>query len=297
MRERSEPSSSSVDERSESTGVRLMRERSADRAWLTVVAVVALAVAGAAVVPALTDARPANEVPVGEVDAAADPTAESWSAVPSADLALASAPSGVPQASNVSAERARVRAATNGSHVFVRVSWDDPTVDRNAASPRRFADAVAVQFPANASAHPPIAMGGPENRVNVWYWRAGGSTEELLAGGAGSTTPFADRAVDAAAARENGTWHVTFVREAGLDGNRTAFAGDRDVDVAVAVWNGSNGERAGRKAVSEWHYLATGPGPQGPPYETILWTVAGLAILFVTLVTVEGVRRTRGERA
>ncbi|QPV63581.1 DMSO reductase [Halosimplex litoreum] len=271
---------------------------SPDRSWLGVVALVVLAVVGAAVLPTLTSARPANEVPVGDVGAnATDPTAESWTGVPSVELALASAPSGLPGASNVSTTTAQVRTATNDSHVFVRVSWPDATADRNASDLREFPDAVAVQLPENESARPPIAMGGTSNRVNVWYWTGTSRTEELLAGGAGTTTSFDRSAVDTEAVREDGEWHVAFTREAEMGGNRTDLSGERDVDVAVAVWNGSYGERAGRKAVSEWQYLAMGPGPQGPPYETILWTVAGLAVLFVSVVTIEGVRRTRGEPA
>ncbi|WP_459192029.1 ethylbenzene dehydrogenase-related protein [Halosimplex sp. J119] len=268
------------------------------RSWLTVSALVVVAVVAAAALPTLSSARPANEVPVGEVGAnASDPTAEAWTTVPSVEMALSSAPSGLPEAGNVSVNHAKVRTATNDSHVFVRVSWEDATADRNASSPREFADAVAVQLPENESARPPIAMGGTDNRVNVWYWTGDGGTEELLAGGAGTTTEFERPAVDSEAVHENGEWAVTFTREAELAGNRTDLSNEQDIDVAVAVWNGSYHERAGRKAVSEWHYLAMGPGPQGPPYETILWTVAGLAILFVTVVTIEGVRRTRGEAA
>lgn len=274
------------------------RQTGAGRSWLTVTAVVVLAVVGAAALPSLSSARPANEVPVGEVGASAtDPTAEAWTTVPSVELALSSAPSGLPGASNVSVTHAQVRAATNDSHVFVRVSWPDDTADRNITGPRSFVDAVAVQLPENETARPPIAMGGAENRVNVWYWTGAGTTEELLAGGAGTTTDFRETAVSTEAVHEGGEWHVTFTREAAMAGNRTDLSGEQDVDVAVAVWNGSYHERAGRKAVSEWQYLAMGPGPQGPPYETILWTVAGLAILFVTVVTIEGVRRTRGEPA
>ncbi|MFB6139816.1 MAG: ethylbenzene dehydrogenase-related protein [Halosimplex sp.] len=276
-----------------------MREGSrSDRSWLVVTGLVVLAVLAAAVLPSLSSARPANEVPVGDVGAnATDPTAEAWTTVPSVELPLSSAPSGLPEASNVSVDRAQVRAATNGSHVFVRVSWPDATTDRNVTGPRDFLDAVAVEVPENASANPPIAMGGAGNRVNVWYWAGDGTTEELLAGGAGTTTRFDESAVDARVVHEDGEWHVAFTRPAAGEGNRTDLSGEQDVDVAVAVWNGSYHERAGRKAVSEWHYLAMGPGPQGPPYETILWTVAGLAILFVAIVTIEGVRRTRGGAA
>ncbi len=40
-----------------------------------------------------------------------------------------------------------------------------------------------------------------------------------------------------------------------------------------SCWNGSNMERSGTKAVSEWYHFPLGPGPQGPPYESTgpLW--------------------------
>jgi len=265
-----------------------------ERGDLVVALVILAAVVGAATLPMVTSARPANEVPVSSVDAGANATAEEWTRVPSVTMALSSAPSGLPAASNVSVRAASVQAATNESHAFVRVSWADATADRNITGPREFADAVAVQVPEAPAERPPIAMGGSGNRVNVWYWAGGGPTEELLAGGAGTTTDFNETTVATDAAHRNGRWHVTFAREIAAEGNRTDLSVDRDVDIAVAVWNGSYHERSGRKAVSEWHYLAMGPGPAGPPYETILWGVAGLAVLFVTLVTVEGVRRTRG---
>lgn len=265
---------------------------------VAVAALVALTVLGAATLPAVSSARPANEVPVESVGAdAADPTASAWTDVPAVTMSLSSAPSGLPEASNVSVQRARLQAATNGSHAFLRVSWPDATADRNVTGPREFFDAVAVQVPTNESARPPIAMGGTDNQVNVWYWSGDGSTEELLAGGAGTTTEFVESSVDAEANHSDGAWHVTFTRPLEGGVNRTDLSVERDVDVAVAVWNGSYDERAGRKAVSDWHYLALGPGPTGPPYQTILWAVAGLAVLFVAVVTIEGVRRTRGENA
>jgi len=268
------------------------------RSELAVAAVVVLAVGAAATLPSISSARPANEVPVESVGAnASHPTAAAWSDVPAVTMALSSAPSGLPEASNVSVRSARLQAATNDTHAFFRVSWSDATADRNVTGPTTFFDAVAVQVPTNESARPPIAMGGTNNPVNVWYWSGDGASEELLAGGAGTTTPFDSRTVDARAAHENGSWHVAFTRELGGDANRTDLAVEQDVDVAVAVWNGSYDERAGRKAVSDWHYLALGPGPTGPPYQTILWAVAGLAVLFVAVVTIEGVRRTRGESA
>ena len=77
--------------------------------------------------------------------------------------------------------------------------------------------------------------------------------------------------------------------------NVTDIDSDEDANAAFAVWEGSNGERSGQKAVSEWYYFSLGQSDGASPYETVLWAVAGIAIVLTTLVTVEGIRRTRGE--
>ncbi|NHN47764.1 DMSO reductase [Halostella sp. JP-L12] len=281
-----------------------MSERSSaadGRRSLVAVAVALTLVTVAAVVPALVGARPANEVPVTELpdadDSLSEPTGDAWERTPAKEIALASAPSGAPNANDTSIESVSVRAAYTDERLFVRLSWDDPSRDGNVspanATPQvnSFADAAAVQLPADAGANPGIAMGSDRTPVNVWYWSGATGGQELLAGGPGTTTPIGS--VGSNASYEDGRWHVVYARNRTADAeNRTSFDGDEDVRVAFAVWNGNNSERAGQKAVSEWQYLALGPGPEGPPYETILWAVAGLAIAAVVVATVVGVRRT-----
>jgi complex iron-sulfur molybdoenzyme family reductase subunit gamma len=253
----------------------------------------------AAVGPTVVDARPAYEIPVErgtEAENFGSAAADSWTRVPAATVSLSASGSSVPAAADVTVEAAKLQAVQTDRRLYLRLSWADATVDRSTGATRAFADAVAVQLPANASARPPLTMGSPDNLVNVWYWSADGVTSELLAGGPGSTTRFDRGTVVTDATRADGRWHVVFSRSLDAAGeHRTVVPDDADMDVAVAVWNGSNMERSGKKSVSEWHYLALGPGPQGPPYQTILWLVAGLAIVGSLLVTVEGVRRTRGE--
>lgn len=265
-----------------------------------VLAVVAL-VAAATLATSLAGGRPANEIPVYEPRedvALGDPAAEGWLNAPSVTVPLSSAPSGVPGADSTTVEQLSVRAAVDDGRLLVRLSWPDATADEATDSPRAFADAVAVQLPADAAERPPIAMGGPGSLVNVWYWSAAAGTEELLAGGPGTTTRYREPAVEATAAREDGRWTVVLARDvAGATENRTTVPEERNLDVAFAVWNGSAGERSGRKSVSEWHHFATGPGPQGPPYAALLWTVAGLAVAVAVLVTAHAVYANRGERA
>lgn len=262
-----------------------------------VAAAVAL-VALAALAPALAAGVPANQVPIAESDrgaSLAEPTGDAWEAVTPATIELASAPSAVPDASDTSVGRVEVRVAHTADRLYVRLAWPDATADDAPAGLRSFPDAAAVQFPANASAHPGIAMGSQGTPVNVWYWRADAGGQELLAGGPGTTTGFDDPALSVASTRADGRWVVVFHRalEPPTD-DRVAFRLDTDVDLAFAVWNGSNLERSGRKAVSEWHHLPTGPPPSGPPYEAILWTIAGLAIVVVLVVTAVAVRRSGG---
>ena len=255
-----------------------------------------LVVVTAAVAAPLASARPAHEIPVSPATGnLSTPAADGWASVPAAEVPLTSAPSSVPNADDTTVERVHVQAARGDGTLYLRVAWSDATRDQNAASPEAFADQVAVQFPVNASSRPPIAMGGPGNMVNVWYWSADAGTQELLAGGAGSTTAFGQPAVDAHARYDNGTWSVVYARSVNASGaNRTTITDDGDLDVAFAVWNGSNGERAGQKSVSEWHYFPFGGGPQGPPYAALLWSVAGIAIVAVVGVTAFGVQRARG---
>lgn len=268
--------------------------------WLTA-GVVALLVLTAAALPALVAARPAHEIPVHEASASAGeslqrPGGEAWSEAAAATVPLGSASAAVPNADDTTIERIRVEVARTDARLYLRLSWADATRDVSTERMRAFADGVAVQLPVNESSRPPIAMGGSDNTVNVWYWTEPTGSQELLAGGPGTTTSFEESTVQSDATHEDGRWTVVISRSvASRSENRTAILGDRDLDVAFAVWNGSNMERSGQKSASEWYYLALGPGPQGPPYETILWTIAGVAIVATTLVTVEGVRRTRGE--
>ena len=271
-----------------------MREERAVAAGAVVVA--CLVVVTTAFGPALVAARPANQIPVASVssdDRPQRPANGSWDTVPAVEVPLASAPSGLPNASDTSVESVRVQSARTDERFYLRLSWADGTADRNVSGPRQFVDAAAVQVPVNTSVRPPISMGSTENEVNVWYWRADGETEELLAGGPGTTTGFEQAAVNTSKTYDDGRWTVVMSRAIATDAeNRTTLAVDHDVDVAFAVWNGSQMERSGRKSVSEWYHFPLGPGPKGPPYESILWTVAGLAIVGVALVTIQAMRNT-----
>lgn len=267
---------------------------------LAVAAALALAVVAAtAAFPMIVDARAAYEIPVERQAGAGDlaePDGGAWESVQDVHVPMSSSGAAVPGGSETAVESSSVAAARTDERLYVRLSWSDASANTSAGSLRAFADAAAVQLPVSTAERPPIAMGSADNRVNVWYWNGAGGTESLLAGGAGSTTEIPESAVETNAAHTGDRWSVVFSRPLASDrANVTDIDADEDMNAAFAVWEGSNDERSGQKAASEWYYLSLGPSEGGAPYETVLWAIVGIAVVFTTLVTVEGVRRTRGE--
>ncbi len=70
-------------------------------------------------------------------------------------------------------ERIAIRALHWEERLYVMLEWADGTADTTTARYEDFADAVAVQFPAEAaSTVPAICMGQADQAVNIWQWRA-----------------------------------------------------------------------------------------------------------------------------
>ncbi len=65
------------------------------------------------------------------------------------------------------------KALNYGNKLYVRLEWNDDTVDDSTTRVQDFADAAAVEFPARtASTVPSICMGQADAGVNIWQWRA-----------------------------------------------------------------------------------------------------------------------------
>ncbi|MFB6152664.1 MAG: ethylbenzene dehydrogenase-related protein [Halodesulfurarchaeum sp.] len=265
---------------------------------ITVVAIGLLSVSlivGTIGIPSIASGRPANQIPVahlpGEGGSLQTPTGSAWQEVEQVTVPLSSAPSGLPNAAAVSTDAVRVEAARTESTLYVRMRWKDPTKNATPEGPHGFADAVAMQIPVATDSHPAIALGGRQNPVNVWYWNAETGTQEILAGGPGTITVIGSGIRAKAVHRDDG-WTVVLARDLTVPGeNRTQIRMEHDLDVAFAVWNGANEERSGRHAVSNWFHYPLGPQPSGPPYQSLLWTIAGIAIAVIVVVTLLAVRR------
>jgi len=73
-----------------------------------------------------------------------------------------------------------VRAVHYRGTLYVRLEWDDATADTSSYRPEDFADAAAIEFPAQAATTiPSFCMGQPGAGVNIWHWRA--DSEQQLA--------------------------------------------------------------------------------------------------------------------
>jgi hypothetical protein len=185
----------------------------------------------------------------------------------------------------------KVRAMHNTKDIAFLVEWNDPTEDY-AVDIDKFSDAVALEFPSQtAKEKPHFAMGDKENTVNIWFWKAawqrgeeegrlyamvddfaGGieagnpvsrprttPVENIIAQGFGSATDMekADKQnVTGKGIRDGNKWLVLFKRPLSSSERFEALFKEGGVTpVAFAVWDGSEGDRGGRKVVSTWYYV------------------------------------------
>lgn len=64
------------------------------------------------------------------------------------------------------------RALHDGERLYISIEWVDSEIDEGVIGAEDFADAVAVQFPADPSQNPSFTMGQASNPVNIWQWKA-----------------------------------------------------------------------------------------------------------------------------
>lgn len=185
----------------------------------------------------------------------------------------------------------KVRSVHNTKDIAFLIEWEDPTED-SSVEIDRFSDAVAIEFPSQtAKGKPHFAMGDKENTVNIWFWKAawqkaveekrlyamvddfaGGleignpvsksrtiPVENIIAQGFGSVTDIEKADVQnvvGKGVRDGSKWKVTFKRPIATTEKFEALFKEGGVTpVAFAVWDGSFGDRGGRKVVSTWYYV------------------------------------------
>ncbi len=146
-----------------------------------------------------------------------------------------------------------VQAVCDGRHLSIRLEWEDAAEDTHMTGATSFPDGAAVMFPLKPGASV-MTMGSPAAPVNIWLWQAYRETPfDVLSRGIGTTTrrdPLLSGLCGKGEYAE-GRWRVVLSRR--LEGDGIAFvnlAGMRVLQVAFAVWEGSNRERGPLKAFS-----------------------------------------------
>lgn len=110
-------------------------------------------------------------------DPGIDPSADVWRQVPAAEVPLSGQnityPQGGLDVGGPGTTTVAVRSVHTDDALFVSVRWRDQTRSDASHATEDFADAVAVQWPADPRVSvPAVCMGQADNAVNIWQWRA-----------------------------------------------------------------------------------------------------------------------------
>lgn len=254
-----------------------------------------------------------------------DPDASEWDRAPAIEVPMTAQAVAYPLGGG-SVPLIDVRAIHDGDTLYLRLEWEDPTVDDSTVRAEEFSDAVAVELPSEAgSSVPAVCMGQADNGVNIWQWRADrgeglpadvadlhpdgyvdqyqstddvffpareagnpvADTEQpvqnLVAQGPGSLAPAETQPVQGRGRWRDGRWSVVVARPfAAESGAEPSFALAQPVDVAFAVWNGSEGDRNGQKSVSSFVRLEA--SEEGLPDAPISSTAVAVVLAGVLMV-------------
>lgn len=236
-----------------------------------------LAVAGVLAAPHLCAQRPAPAAvasPAGLVLRTAaspatpgmllEPNARAWQNVPAQRVALNRTPPlyDTDPPAELEIEYVDVRLARAGGKLLLHFTWKDlthntgeiaalpssrpETRDRkeHTAATERFFDAAAVMFPERVAQNgvwPSLQMGDAAGPVLIYYWNAARGAMLMQAEGRG-TTRRTGETFPARSLYRAGAWQMTIELPdlpAGLP-------------LSLAVWNGAQQDRDGRKYFSVW---------------------------------------------
>lgn len=132
----------------------------------------------AALVLQLSDVNPAASQTAmltayeADRDPGLDPNSSVWKQSVRARVPM-TAQAGSYAAGGGSVAMVTARALHYNGTLYVKVEWDDDTMDDSTGRVQDFADSVALEFPAQTAATvPSVCMGQADAGVNIWQWRA-----------------------------------------------------------------------------------------------------------------------------
>lgn len=142
-------------------------------------------------------------------------------------------------------------AVHDGTRIAVRLVWRDAT--RDDGKGEAFPDGAAITFPVSGD---PILvqMGSPDAPIHALQWKARGDVvRPVLMTGIGSSRPGPAVAETAKGLYADGAWRLVLTRTLAAPEGGAVLSAGAATRIGIAVWNGSNQERAGIKAASvDW---------------------------------------------
>jgi len=207
-----------------------------------------------------------HTIPVtpASTEGALDPASPVWKSATPVSLGLQRTPLLYPTDQPVALDisSVQVQLLRGAGHVWVRLEWQDKS--RNSAelpeakrawqgghlvtqseATDRFSDACAVMLPATtgpSEVYPALQMGDAAHPVQIYFWDATRGTAVMEAKGR-ETTRRTGKKFPAQSVWMEGKWMVTL--------ELPEFAAG--TPLAVAVWNGEQQDRDGRKYFSVWY--------------------------------------------
>lgn len=258
----------------------LTSKRIAAAAFTTILAASAMASPGLAIRPAEHSAPSVEDRHAAEADdkmlvqtLSSDasvqnmlsPSSYIWDTAPSTKVPLYPQ-SIVAPAGGGSTSQVDVKAIRTKQGMAFRLEWEDSTQD-DGRKDSKFKDAAAIEFPVDSSGDTRLAMGHSGGPVNILYWSADTSTlrkgagvqaEELVAAGiynrARKEPKF--QLLQCQTNWRGQKWAIVIFKPFNdADAASPKFEPGTDIPMAIAIWNGSAGERLGLKSLSNWGLL------------------------------------------
>lgn len=241
-------------------------------------------------VPIEEEKRPVLEVPFmeKEIDFSKDIDVSFWEKLPAKKIKLLYQVMVLPWPKIVTPE-VMVKAFHNAKDIYFYFQWQDDTENR-ITDINKFSDACAVMFPLDEKTQTPTLLMGFLGRANIWHWKASHDKEhwqkpeepktyadfyypfedketlvvskekvksavnDLISIRVGTVTPKETQDVQGRGFWNNGVWQVVMQRKldaADLHDDAMFVQGKKRL-CAFAVWNGEQGDRGGRKSISDW---------------------------------------------
>jgi DMSO reductase family type II enzyme heme b subunit len=190
-----------------------------------------------------------------------DPASEAWGREPVEIVDMIPAPLGLQPNDYIiqswtdrpygEVERVDLSSVHDGDKIAVRMTWASKTI--GTGSGEGFPDSAAIAFPVRGD---PILlnMGSEDAPIHALQWKSrGNEVRSVLAEGIGSSLPGPGVAESGKGGWSTGKWTVVMSRTLNGPPEVARLAPGETTRIGIAVWNGTNEERAGIKAVSgDW---------------------------------------------